>query len=362
MNLKLSTASLISVFAIVACASRGHNESATYDNVADSKFHEVPFPNEAAITQKAVDLALANIEKARRADPAGMTRRDAHPKAHGCVKGELVVSPDRPALSKFGVFEKETKYPVWIRFSNAASIGADKGLDARGIAIKLMNVEGKKILDEEANEKTQDFLMVSDPVFPSRNIEQYVGLLQNTPLFLLTHPREAALALRAVKKPIETPLEFDYFSMSSYRLGNTMAKYKVTPCSFSGFTSMNKTEPDYLRKAMKIQLQQRDVCFTMQAQFFIDDRTTPIEDASIEWLESESAPLKIAQINIPKQEFDTEEQNKFCENLSFTPWHSLPEHRPLGNLNRARLEVYRAVSKARHTNNRAPRAEPTVQQ
>jgi len=30
----------------------------------------------------------------------------------------------------------------------------------------------------------------------------------------------------------------------------------------------------------------------------------------------------------------------FAESLSFTPRHSLAEHRPLGGLNRARLGVY----------------------
>jgi hypothetical protein len=50
--------------------------------------------------------------------------------------------------------------------------------------------------------------------------------------------------------------------------------------------------------------------------------------------------------------------NYLSENLSFTPWHSLPEHRPLGNLNRARKKVYEATSRKRHLENNAPRAEP----
>ena len=49
----------------------------------------------------------------------------------------------------------------------------------------------------------------------------------------------------------------------------------------------------------------------------------------------------------------------FCENLSFTPWHSLPQHRPLGAVNRVRRTVYESVSKKRHALNQTPRKEPT---
>ena len=84
-----------------------------------------------------------------------------------------------------------------------------------------------------------------------------------------------------------------------------------------------------------------------------------MEDSKTEWLESEAPFIKVATIRIPKQVFDTPEQNEFCENLSFTPWHSLPEHRPLGGVNRVRRTVYEATSKLRHEMNRAQRTEPT---
>ena len=51
---------------------------------------------------------------------------------------------------------------------------------------------------------------------------------------------------------------------------------------------------------------------------------------------------------------------QFCENLSFNPWRTLPEHRPLGSINRARLQVYPAISRFRHRKNNAPPwREPT---
>ena len=61
---------------------------------------------------------------------------------------------------------------------------------------------------------------------------------------------------------------------------------------------------------------------------------------------------------IPRQTFDTTARMSFGENLSYTPWHCLPEHRPLGGINRARRVVYEAISKVRHKSNNEPRREP----
>ncbi len=49
----------------------------------------------------------------------------------------------------------------------------------------------------------------------------------------------------------------------------------------------------------------------------------------------------------------------FCENLSYTPWYALLEHKPLGTVNRARRVDYTDVSKLRHGLNGASRSDPT---
>ncbi len=86
----------------------------------------------------------------------------------------------------------------------------------------------------------------------------------------------------------------------------------------------------------------------------------PVEDATVEWNEAKSPPVKVATLRIPVQHFDTPAVREFDENLSFTPWHSLETHRPLGGVNRCRKRVYDAISEERHRANRAPRREPTL--
>jgi len=49
----------------------------------------------------------------------------------------------------------------------------------------------------------------------------------------------------------------------------------------------------------------------------------------------------------------------FAKKLSYNPWHTIAEHRPLGNQSRARRRMYLTLSKLRHDMNAVPHYEPT---
>jgi hypothetical protein len=76
-----------------------------------------------------------------------------------------------------------------------------------------------------------------------------------------------------------------------------------------------------------------------------DAAAMPIEDPTVEW---KSPPVKLARISIFPQKFDSPEQMQFIENLRWTPWDGLPEHRPLGGINRARQLIYQDSMLQRH--------------
>ena len=61
----------------------------------------------------------------------------------------------------------------------------------------------------------------------------------------------------------------------------------------------------------------------------------PIEDPTVEW---KSAWERVATIEIDAQDFDFPERWEWGNKLSFSPWHALDEHRPLGGINRARKD------------------------
>jgi len=237
--------------------------------------------------------------------------------------------------------------------------GADRKPDARGMAVKLMNVPGDKILDEEKHEQTQDFLMINHPVFFARDVLSYVSLIGGSPLlFFATHPHDAFGMIGLLLRKVPNPLFIRYWSETPYLLGNTAVKYSAVPCSMKGLKEVDHHNENYLKEAMAATLHETEACFDFMVQLRTNANTMPIEDPTIRWSEKESPFIPVAQLKIPAQVFDSTEQMDFCENLSFTPWHALPDHRPLGGVNRARKVVYTTISKLRHELNGATRQEP----
>ena len=66
-----------------------------------------------------------------------------------------------------GLFQEPRIYEAWIRLSNGAHYD-DRKPDAHGMAVKLMGVDGPKVLPAERDAKTQDFVLVDNPTFMVR--------------------------------------------------------------------------------------------------------------------------------------------------------------------------------------------------
>ena len=87
-------------------------------------------------------------------------------------------------------------------------------------------------------------------------------------------------------------------------------------------------------------LDQGPLHWDLQLQFFFDEQTTPIEDASVNW---NSPYTTVARLMLPQQETGSTaglalEQK--TEVMAIDPWHALAVHRPLGDVQRARKVVY----------------------
>ena len=61
----------------------------------------------------------------------------------------------------------------------------------------------------------------------------------------------------------------------------------------------------------------------------------------------------------PMQGWRVDKALAFAHALSVNPWHCLPEHRPLGNQNRARRRIYVELSCLPQSMNATPHREPT---
>ncbi len=324
---------------------------------------EYPPPGEEAYINDLAERLKAKIIKD---NPTGIMRRDAHPKMHGVVKAEFIIEPNLPEQMQIGLFKEPKTYQAWIRFSNQdGSINPDIDRDIRGMAIKLMNVAGKKLQESEEDELTQDFILISTNVFVTKNVEEFDNLIKaltgsvlQKAAFFSTHWRVVWNLIKSMKK-FANPLQIRYFSTTPYLFGNQAVKYTAIPQVTAVDKIPENPEDNFMRAAMKQQLEMGETTFDFAVQFQMDADSMPIEDPGKEWLETESPFIKIATIKILQQTFDNEAQNEFGENLSFSPWHSLPEHRPLGGINRARRVIYPFISKFRHQKNNVPVKEPT---
>ena len=326
----------------------------------------------AAGEEQAIAEILEIIKaKLREQFPAGQgpMRRDAHPKHHGVVRAELVVEPGLPAELAVGVFRTPRSYPAWVRFSNGSgTVQPDHLRDGRGIAIKLMDVPGPKLMADEAG--TQDFLFINHDVFAVKDAADYVALFRcierdgvPTKFFLSANPfkwhlKELANANK-IRVQISNLLTLQYWTMTPYLMGDTPAKFSMRPQVLANTGAPPDSAPDYLRDVMVEHLGRESVAFDFLVQLQTDARSMPVEDPRIRWEPASSPFRKVATLHIPMQRFASPAQQQFAEDLSYSPWHSVPEHQPLGGINRCRRLIYRAISDfRRHANGRTV-VEPT---
>ena len=339
--------------------------------VPDPSLGEHLYPNEEALARR---LAAVIDDTVRRQYQSGTARRDAHPKAHGCVNAEFRVDENIDPRFAKGVLAAGKTYPAWVRFSNGNPDPNKPDTDGmeRGMSVKLMAVPGAKILESEPHGTTQDFVLMSHPVFFLPDAGDAVPFFEELgsesklaklkiPFTLGVGELRTLLKINSLK--ITNPLQTRYWTPTPYQLGvgadRLAIKYSIQPCSTSVDPMPDNPGPNFLREAMRRTLAAGDVCMDFMVQPRTSDKLD-VEDARTQWSEEAAPFYKVATIHIPKQEFDSRDQLTFCENLSFTPWHALPDHKPLGSINRLRKVVYERISDTRHQMNQVERMEPTV--
>lgn len=323
---------------------------------------------EAAMTQDTLQTAIKIVDQHRE-----NTRflRDAHAKAHGCVKAEVQVLADLEPSLRQGVFSEPGKtWQAVMRLSNGNAYPQfDSIRDARGMALKLMDVPGAQLLPSQQGRAEQDFVMFNHPNFFVSDVAEYrqnIAAQADGKKVMAFFPswdprswqvRHLYIALATLSPAPASPTQTTYFSVSPYKFGTANIKFRVAPdpdsCAAYNVPAQNQALPNFLRAALNQQLSTDRVaaCFVLQIQRQNANRYMPLEDTSVEWLESDAPFETVARINVPAQDFDTPSQNLACDNQSFSPWHGIEEHRPIGGINRLRKAVYDAVSHYRMTRN-----------
>ena len=315
-------------------------------------------PSTRGLAEEVIDSGEAEVTAAfiafleaasRRRHPSGPIRRFNQGRAAGCVNAEFIVPADLPSALRVGLFAAPGTYPAFIRFANASS-ATDREKDVRGMSISIAGVRGENLTPGSTS---QDFVLNSHPVMVAPDTKEFMAFLEANEagglrriLYFASHPALARIGLAAARKSFLSPghplLEHDALSVRCGPGGQVRRQARVGPLQPDAFAA----ERHIPRRRAQTRLDTADARFEFLVQFQTDAARMPIEDATVEWKEAESPYVAVASIRIPRQQIAAPGTGS-CEEVAFNPWHSLVEHRPLGNLNRARRAIYPALSEFR---------------
>jgi len=348
----------------------------------DPAFEQMP--DDEAQTTQALTEALRGIMETTYAD-GGHAIRSVHAKSHGLLQGEIEILPNLPAELAQGAFARPGRMPVVLRFStNPGDILDDKVSTPRGLALKLIGVEGERLSGSE-NQVTQDFVMVNAPGFIAATPKDFLRSLKLLAKTTDKAPR-AKQALSATLRGAETALEAlggeskmlksmgghptthilgeTFYSVVPLLYGPYFAKLNIVPVSpeLTALTDQKvdlKNNPDGLREAVIQHFAKHGGIWEMRVQLATDIDKMPIEDATVIWPEALSPYVTVARIEVPAQPAWTEARAAVVDDdMSFSPWHGLAAHRPLGGIMRSRKPAYEMSAGFRARHNGCPMHEP----
>ena len=103
----------------------------------------------------------------------------------------------------------------------------------------------------------------------------------------------------------------------------------------------------------------QDAEWEFRVQLCTDLDAMPVEDPSVPWPEEASPFVTVARLRVPAQPSWDEARSRAVDlGMSFSPWHGLAAHRPLGSINRARRPAYEMSSEFRAAHSGCPMHEP----
>lgn len=284
--------------------------------------------------------------------------RALHRKQLTATQGTLAVLGDLPQWAAQGLFAAPKTYETWVRLSNG---GMDKAKDSmpdiRGLGLRVCGVQGDSALGN-GPATSQDFTLINHEAFLFKGSAEFVDFVvaaSNGNVNLLKHlfrthgvfgaPGQLLRALKAASKPFSGFATENLFSAVPMANGPYAVRVRLVPGAANG-TPDPKAKQDW-GADVSARLARGPLTWDLQLQPWVDEATTPIEDASVNW---PTPYLTVAQLTLPQQDTASASGLALAKKLEagvFDPWQALAAHRPLGDVQRARKVVYFASQKGR---------------
>jgi len=338
---------------------------------------ERPVIDEAA-TIKGLIATMRYIAERTFSD-GGHAIRPVHAKSHGILEGYLEVDGGLPSELAQGLFARPDRYPLVMRFSTIPGDILDDSVSVpRGLAIKIIGVKGERLVGSEGD-ATQDFLLINGPAFSAPTPKKFLAVVR---LLAGTTDRFQWLKkfLSAIMRPLQRAivaitgrgsvtvatlgghpethiLGETFYSEAALRFGDFIAKIAVAPIS-AELAALKQAPlnlsraPNGLREAVVAFFKTNGGEWEVRAQLCTDLTLMPIENAAVVWPEEKSPYRPIARIKVkPQVAWSEARSSRVDDGMSFSPWHGLAAHRPLGGIMRSRRQVYEMAKKFRAEKN-----------
>jgi hypothetical protein len=284
--------------------------------------------------------------------------RALHRKQITAAQGTLEVLPDVPSFAWHGLFAVPAKYEVWVRLSNGGLDRApDRTPDIRGFALRVLGVKGDSALGN-GPAKSQDFTLINQEVFAFPRSDEFVDFVEaasrgNGALLkflvrrygLLGGPKRLLKMVSTVGKSFGGFATETFYSAVPMACGPYAVRVRLVPAATNGVTSA--TAKDDWGADFSARLSRQPLQWELQLQPFVSEALTPIEDACVNWPTPYST---VARLTLPQQDLGTAKAQALAKQVEaavFDPWQALADHRPLGDVQRARKVVYFESQKGR---------------
>lgn len=323
----------------------------------------------------------------RVAEDEGHAYRSVHAKSHGLVEAKVTIPEGLDPTLAQGIFARPGTHDAILRIStNPGDLLDDSVSVPRGLALKVLNVEGARLKGSEGSD-SQDFVLINGPAFTAPDAETFLGslkMLAGTTDRAEWAKKALSKVLRGVNSALEAttgpsttvqtmggapnahPLGETYYSQTPYRFGDYVAKVQLIPVSdtlmrLTGTEIDASGRPDALREEVDAALagMQGPARWELRVQLLRDIDAQPIEDASAVWDEERFPFQTVATVEARPQRGWTETRAAAVDDgMKFSPWNGIAEHTPLGSVNRARKETYAHSADFRARVNRCPMHDP----
>ncbi|MBC7756004.1 MAG: catalase family protein [Bdellovibrio sp.] len=337
-----------------------------------------------AETQQELSKTLTKISEVTFKD-SGHATRSVHAKSHGLLIGNIEIFDGLPPQLAQGMFAKAANLPVVIRFSTIPGDMLDDNVSVpRGMALKIVGVEGARLMGSEPA-KTQDFVLVNGPAFLAPKAKKFLSslkllaattdkapglkkalstVLQGTEKLIEAVGGESATIKSMGGHPETNLLGETYFSQAPILYGDYMAKISIAPAC-EALTQLKNApvdlsdNPNGIREAVIDFFKLNTAVWELRVQLCTDLEIMPIEDSSIVWPEQVSPYVAVARITVKPQVAWSDARSSVVDDcMSFSPWHGIAAHRPIGSIMRVRKMAYEMSARFRTERNGLTIAEP----